>query len=199
MEFSIALLEKQTLADFFQVHSAACEADWCFCTAWWVPTWSGWGDRTAAENRALRQDLFDRGEYDGYLLYAGGQPAGWCQCGPRDRLAKLVRQFDLKPDPQVWAITCLLLAPERRGQGLARRFLQAILRDLQDRGVEKVQGFPRRGDELSAGEVWTGPERLFQGAGFSIERDDPRRPIYSLILKNSEQYGNSTGQGCGRQ
>ena len=111
-----------------------------------------------------------------------GAPAGWCQCGPRDRLTKLVDQFDLSPDPQVWAITCFLLAPEYHGQGLALYLLKAVLQDLKRLEVLRVQGYPRRGIDLSAGAVWTGPESLFQQAGFTIERDDPNRPIYGITL-----------------
>jgi GNAT superfamily N-acetyltransferase len=183
MKISIAPLEKQSLVDFFRIHNAACGADWCFCAAWWVPSWEGWGDRTAAENHTLRQGLFNQGEYDGYILYVDGEPAGWCQCGQRDRLTKLVHQFDLSPDPMVWAITCFLLNPNYRGQGLALVLLRAVLQDLKRLGVQRVQGFPRRGTDLSAGEVWTGPEPLFQRAGFTIERNDPARPIYGITLR----------------
>ncbi len=146
MQIMIAPLDKKTLADFYQVHSAANQAGWCFCAAWWVPTWEGWGDRTAAENRSARQAQFDLGEFDGYLLYVDGAPAGWCQCGPRDRLPKLVSQFNLPPDPHVWAVTCFLVTPAYRGQGLARQLLEAVLQELKSCGVQRVQGFstPRR-------------------------------------------------------
>jgi hypothetical protein len=93
-------------ADFLALHDDANDAGWCRCVAWWTPTWEGWGERTAEENLALREELLERGEYDGYLAYAGGVPVGWCQAGPRDRLAKLARQFGLAPDPHTWAITC---------------------------------------------------------------------------------------------
>ena len=65
--------------DFYRLHSEANEAGWCFCVAWWVQTWAGWSDRGAEQNRQLREALCDQGEYDGYLLYADGAPAGWCQ------------------------------------------------------------------------------------------------------------------------
>ncbi len=43
--------------DFFRLHSDANEAGWCQCVAWWVPSWDGWADRTAEENRRLRDEL----------------------------------------------------------------------------------------------------------------------------------------------
>src|SRR5262245_26931057 len=93
--------------DFYRFHSG--DEGWCYCVAWHVPTWDGWTERTDGENRAVRDALFDRGEHDGYLLYAGGEPSGWCQAGPRDRLPKLVASYGLAPDVSVWALTCFAL------------------------------------------------------------------------------------------
>lgn len=148
--------------------------------AWWVPSWEGWGERTAEENRALREQLLARGEYDGYLLYDGGDPIAWCQVGRRDRLEKLVRQFGLEPDRDAWAITCFEVARERRRQGVASLLLRRVLEDLRARRVTRVQAFPRRGSELAAGELWTGPESMFRRAGFAVVRDDPDRPVLEL-------------------
>jgi len=155
---------------------------WCFCVAWWVPTWDGWGDRTAAENRALREDLLRRGEHDGYLLYSGGEPVGWCQCGPRDRLPKLVRSYGLEPDPGAWAVSCFEIEPAHRGRGAARALLRGALEDLRSRGVRRVEGFPRRGEGLEPGRAWTGPEALFAGAGFRLLREAERGPVYGIDL-----------------
>jgi GNAT superfamily N-acetyltransferase len=153
--------------------------------AWWVPSWDGWGERTGEANHALRQDLFAQGQDDGYLLYEGGQPVGWAQVGPRDRLAKLVREYGLAPLPDAWAVTCLLLIPSVRGRGWARLLLREVLRDLPSRGVEVVEAFPRRGQGLDAGAVWTGPEALFIEFGFELVQEHPRRPRYRLSLSDS--------------
>jgi GNAT superfamily N-acetyltransferase len=164
------------------VHSAQNEADWCFCAAWWAPGWEGWGQRSEAENRTLREEVFHSGEPDGYLFYLDGEPVGWCQCLRRDRLAKLLAAYHLHPDPQAWALTCFLLAPRLRGQGLSHRFLALVLADLRTRGVPYVQAFPRRGVGLPSEDVWRGPEGLYLRAGFELVRDDPRLPLYALRL-----------------
>lgn len=153
-------------ADFFRLHSPENGEGWCCCTAWWTETWDGWGERTEAENRALRESLFDRGEWDGYLLYAGDEPVGWCQAGPRDRLAKLVAQFGRPPDPGAWAVTCFVVAPPFRRRGAARALLRGVLRDLAERGAARVEAFPRPG-AAEPGEMWTGPEALYLEAGFT--------------------------------
>jgi hypothetical protein len=92
-------LSRERVDGFYELH-AGPERGWCSCVAWWVPDWEGFGERTAEENRALREALFARGEYDGYLAYADGRAVGWAQVGRRDRLAKLLSQFSLAPDPR---------------------------------------------------------------------------------------------------
>ncbi len=171
-------MRSELRGDFQRLHAG----QWCHCVAWWVPTWDGWDRRTEDENRAMRDGLFDEGQYDGYLLYVDDAPAGWCQCGPRDRLGKLCSQYGLEPDPETWAVTCFMLAPEARGQGLCHRLLAAVLDDLEARGARHVQGFPRRGGSGDAGDEWTGPESLFVRAGFQVEREGSRGAIYGLRL-----------------
>jgi GNAT superfamily N-acetyltransferase len=144
-----------------------------------VRTWEGWGERSAEQNRTLREALFERcDQYDGYLFYVDDEPVGWCQAGPRDRLEKLARQFNLEPDPDTWALTCFLIAPRARGQGMAASLLAGVLDDLRARGVKRVEAFPKRGESLDAGDLWNGPEALFRAAGFAVVRDDPVRPVW---------------------
>lgn len=159
-------LDMSTRADFFKLHSKTNDCGWCCCVAWWVPTWDGWSDRTAVQNRLLRQQLFDHGEFDGYLYYDDKTPIGWCQVGPRDRLQKLVKQFALSPDPDVWAITCFLVLPSHRRKGMARSMLEAVLEDLKSRAVTRVQAFPKQTESEDPLEHWCGPVQLFQEVGF---------------------------------
>jgi ribosomal protein S18 acetylase RimI-like enzyme len=181
-KFHVVRFEASRTADFYAVHSAANGADWCYCTAWWTPTWDGWGERSAEQNRAARSDLLRRSQYDGYLLYVEEKAVGWCQVGPRDRLAKLVEQFQLQPDPGAWAVTCFLIAPSYRRQGLAAQMLNEVVRDLRHAGVKRVEVFPRRGRELDEYDLWNGPEDMFLEAGFEVVVEDPARPVLALDL-----------------
>jgi len=161
------------------------EADgrgFCFCAAWWCPSWEEWKGRTPAGNRAQREALLARGERDGYLLEDAGRVVGWAQVGPRDRLAKLVAQYGLAPDPDCWAVTCFEIAPSRRGRGAAALLLRGVLDDLRARGVRRVQGFPRSGASLEPGQAWTGPEGLFRSAGFREVARAERGPVVQLDL-----------------
>jgi GNAT superfamily N-acetyltransferase len=186
MNIEVHRLSPSRRGDFFRLHNEVNGCGWCCCVAWWVPTWEGWGERTAEDNRALRQALFARGEDDGYLLYRDGLPAGWVQAGPRDRLTHLTTDYGLEPDGEVWAITCFLVAPDARRRGLARQLLAASLEDLRRRGVRRVQAFPRRGHDLPPEDMWRGPEATFLEAGFAVVRDDSRRPVLSLTLTGAD-------------
>jgi GNAT superfamily N-acetyltransferase len=179
---TIVPMQAEHRAAFFALHSEANGCGWCRCVAWWVESWDGWGERTAEENTCLREALFDRGQYDGYLAFAGERAVGWCQVGPRDRLEKLVGQFGLTRDPDVYAVTCFLVAPSHRRQGLTRRLLASVLDDLRTRGVQRVEAFPKRGDDLEAGELWTGPRAVFEAAGFQVVSEHERGPVLSKSL-----------------
>jgi GNAT superfamily N-acetyltransferase len=182
MNPTVHRLDHSRRDDFFRLHAEANGCGWCRCVAWWVPSWDGWSERTAEENKALRQSLFEQGQDDGYLLYFEGEPVGWCQVGPRDRLTKLVAEYRLAPEPRVWAATCFLLAPRARRRGWARLLLEEIVRDLPARGADVLEAFPRRGEGLEAEDVWTGPESLFVELGFEWVQEHPRRPRYRLRL-----------------
>jgi GNAT superfamily N-acetyltransferase len=170
------------LADFDAVHSDANDAGWCRCVAWWVPTWDGWGDRSAAENAALRRSLCERGEYDGLLAYDGDEPVGWCQVGRRDRLAKLVRELALEPDPAVWAVTCFLVPERRRRQGIAASLLQGAIARAREARAARLEAYPRSGSG-EPGALWTGPVDLFRAAGFEVVRVGSPRSVLALELR----------------
>lgn len=143
------------------------EGSHCWCVAWWVPDWPTYQANTPDQNRAVRDDLFARGIHRGYLGYVAGAPVGWMQAAPRDETPKIATTMGLEPDPDVWAMSCFLVTDGYRGQGLGRRMFAAVLDDLRDRGVTAVEGYPRAGEGHDAEAVWTGPESLYAGAGFT--------------------------------
>lgn len=184
MQTEVRAITSDTRADFFRIHCSTNGEGWCNCVAWWVPTWDDWGSRTEHQNRNLRDQLFDQGQYDGYILYADDEPVAWRQCGPRDRLEKLCRQYNLEPSEETWALTCFVVISSWRGKGISHQLLAGVLTDLERKGVRHVQGFPKCAADLDAGHVWTGPESVFQKAGFVVERDHPQWPIYGKRLQH---------------
>jgi len=172
MKIEVRRLDESLTRDFFRLHGSPPFA-WCFCAAWAVPHWEGWGERSAAENRAVRERLFAAGRYDGYLLYVDGDPVGWCQCAPLGWFPKLVDQKRRTPAEGTYAVSCFCIAPEHRRRGLAHHLLEAVLEDLERRGARRVEAYPRHGSHPD-GEAWTGPEAVFHRAGFREESRDER-------------------------
>lgn len=173
------------VGDFFQIHSVEHGCGWCFCVAWWTPTWQGWGERTAEDNHKLRMELFEQGHYDGYLAYVDGEPIGWSQVGRRSRLKKLLDQFGLQETsegPEVWSITCFLVIPKWRRQKVATTMLASILEDLKARGVEIVEAYPKREEAMDDLDLWNGAESMYVHAGFKVIDDDDERPILRNYL-----------------
>ncbi len=135
MQLSIKKLNPERISDFYSVNCEANGLEWCNCMAWWSNNWEEFGSRTTGQNRELRKSLFDRGEFDGYVLYGDDAPIGWSQVGLRNRLPNLVRMYGSEPRPHVFAITCMALAPRARGMGLSTKFIELVLRELKNLGV----------------------------------------------------------------
>ena len=60
--------------------------------------------------------------------------------------------------------------------------LDEILIDLKTRGVKRIEAFPKRGKNLSAADMWTGPESTYRKAGFELVSDNPETPVLALTL-----------------
>jgi len=188
MELKVFPLNQDRKEDFYKIHCQDGQGGWCYCIAWWTTTWQAWGMRSGEENLKRREQLFAQNIFDGYLLYDGKRPIGWCQCAPRDYFTKLRDQYDLGENPAIYAVTCFMIVPEYREIGLTHYFLGKILDDLARKGIKTVQGFPKRGKNLSQDNIWTGPESAFQKAGFDLTIDHPTFPVYTRLL--------SQGQDC---
>ncbi len=183
MEFKVVPVDAENKDDFYKIHCDENDAGWCYCVAWWTTTWDAWGLRTAEGNRIRRDQIFEQSIFDGYLLYSDGKPIGWCQCAPRDYFIKLLDQYKLPLDPDMYAISCFFIIPEFREIGLAHHFISEILKDLARQSIKSVQAFPKRGENLAPDNVWTGPESVFQKAEFDLQKDDPSFPVYIKHLK----------------
>ncbi len=140
---------------------------WCWCVAWETPTWEGWTDRTEEANHSLREALWLKGEFHGYLLYCKEAPAGWCRVGPRRTWPKLCEHFGLEPDEDVYSFTCFGMRGELQGRGLSHVLVAGVLEDLARRNVSLIESFPKKIEgRVESGKVWMGPVSVFERAGF---------------------------------
>jgi hypothetical protein len=183
---SIKQLSPELKNDFYRVHSTANGHDFCYCSAWWVKGWKDFDQRTADDNRAVREELFADNRMDGYLLYRNDEPVGWVQACGRDLITKLTKQFRRRADRKCAAITCWFLIPSARKKGYGHTFLAMILEDLRQREYATVEAFPIKWKEkVVDDDVWTGPIEIYIKAGFFVEKDHESYPVYryNLIAK----------------
>jgi hypothetical protein len=81
-------------------------------------------------NRWQKRALVEQGCAHGILVYANGEPVGWCQYGPREELPRIdnARAYQgLAPQgtEKLWRITCFAVLKRYRKRGAA---LEAIRR-----------------------------------------------------------------------
>ena len=164
---AVKCLDASTQGDFSLLMSAPAN-NWCWCVAWEVPTWEGWSDRSAEDNRQLRETLWLQGQYDGYVIYSEQEPIGWVRVGPSSCWPKLASSRGVELSDSLYIITCVGILPEHRGQGHLRAGLMLVLDELRNNGVAEVAAVPKRYDNKRVGDdkVWNGPEQLYQQLGF---------------------------------
>jgi ribosomal protein S18 acetylase RimI-like enzyme len=157
---------------FFDGPAFADNADWagCYCRCYHVPEGERWDEADAVGNRADTAQRIADGRMAGYLAYAGGAVVGWLSAGA-SRFYPLanVGGEDVQAE-RMGHIVCFVVAPEARGQGVARALLDAALAGFKADGLTIAQGAPRPAAEGGAAN-YHGPMSLFERAGFARHRD----------------------------
>jgi GNAT superfamily N-acetyltransferase len=128
-----------------------------------------------ARNRREKRELVERGCSHGILVYAKGQPVGWCQYGPREELPRIDngRKYQgLVPEGtgKLWRITCFAVLKEHRRRGVASAALKAALEAIRSRGGGLVEGYPiTRWKSYAFGNESThGTASMFEREGFKV-------------------------------
>jgi GNAT superfamily N-acetyltransferase len=146
-------LSKETLPDFEKLFSGGNGWDFCKCMAYQrgssnLPKNVA---RTRAEaavvNSKAKKELVEKGQAHGILVYADGEPVGWCQFGPKDELP--LAEYRRKHSPPAsqatrtqWRITCFVTDKSHQKGGVARIALRAALEAIRKRGGGLVEARP---------------------------------------------------------
>ncbi len=136
----------------------------------WLPTRAERGVR----NRGEKRELVERGCAHGILVYAKGEPVGWCQYGPREELPRIdnSRKYrGLVPEgatEKLWRITCFAVLKKYRKRGVASAALKAALETIRNKGGGLVEGYPiTRWESYAFGnESTNGTASMFAKEGF---------------------------------
>jgi GNAT superfamily N-acetyltransferase len=173
---SIARLSPETLEDFLAFFDGDAFSDnpaWssCYCQCFYEDhTRIDWPARTAAVNRECAVQRCASGSMQGYLAYSRGRVVGWCSAAPRHSFHALDHE-PIRESEKIGCVLCFLVAPQARGQGIAKSLLQAACEGLRAQGLVYAEANPRPQAQTSADNHF-GPLTMYLAAGFSVERKD---------------------------
>lgn len=163
----------------------------CHCRYWhFTGTNKEWEARCAFEpekNRAELHDALNAGsdEARGVIALDGPRIVGWMKLTPRRVLTKLLARSpykNLDEPPQLFAIGCFLIDPERRRSGVARALLEGGIGLAKGWGAKFIEAYPRLAENVHDAEHFMGPPSLFASLGFEIVRDQPQYPVMRRAL-----------------
>jgi GNAT superfamily N-acetyltransferase len=151
--FTTKELSTKTWSDFLRLFSQGNGWDHCCCMHFqrprplpksaWLPTRS----QRAVRNRRQKRELVEGGHAHGILVYAKGEPVGWCQFGLREELpridhARKYRALARNRTAPLWRITCFAVLKPFRRLGVATIALEAALKAIARQGGGLVEAYP---------------------------------------------------------
>ena len=170
---------KTTWPDFERLFSQGNGFDSCWCMHFQRARLLSGGEklRTRAEkgmrNRREKRELVKRGCAHGILVYANGEPVGWCQYGPRNELPRIdhsrkYRQLSEVTAERLWRITCFAVLKKYRRRSVASAALKAALEAIRKKGGGLVEAYPIMRWEIRAfgNESTHGTVSMFEKEGF---------------------------------
>lgn len=168
-------LSPDRLADylaFFETRAFTDNPRWSGCYCYFPihdPQKIEWRTRTGSENRASIIECIGSGRTGGFLAYRDGDVVGWCNAGPWSMYPML--HDEPQPDSdRLGVVFCFVVAPQARGQGVARSLLAAACEGLRAQGMNAVQAKPLK-EAKSAAENHLGPLSMYLDAGFEVVRE----------------------------
>ena len=147
-------LSQKTWPDFVRLFTQGGGWDFCWCMHFHrlrsLPKHKRFRTRPerGVRNRREKRDLVAKGRSHGILVYADGEPVGWCQYGPREELPRIDnsrRYRDLPPPAggeRLWRITCFVVHKKHRRRGVGSAALRAALEAIRKRGGGVVEAYP---------------------------------------------------------
>jgi len=123
-------------------------------------------------NHRQKAELVEKGCAHGILVYAKGEPIGWCQYGPREELPRAdntqkYRRLALeKGADKLWRITCFIVDRNYRERGVASEALKAALETIRKKGGGLVEAYPVSETDQGSNYMYCGTVGMFEKAGF---------------------------------
>ena len=172
-------LSVKTWPDFVRLFSQGSGWDFCQCMHFQRPRslpkeqWLKTRAERGVRNRRQKKALVEQGRAHGILVYAKGEPVGWCQYGRREELPRIdnkrvYRGLAPQGKQKLWRITCFAVLKPHRDRGVASAALQAALASIRRQGGGLVEAYPitRWLSHAFGNESTHGTASMFFKAGF---------------------------------
>lgn len=152
-EFTTRELSRRTWRDFERLFSQGGGWDFCWCMAFHrrhsLPRtrFRTRAEQAVVNHQEKRERVEKRGSH-GILVYADGDPVGWCQYSRKQELPRIdsIRKFRSIASnngvERLWRITCFVVAKQYRRRGVAGAALEAALHAIGKRGGGLVEAYP---------------------------------------------------------
>lgn len=157
----------------------------CWCVGFHVKLGKG---RTAAQNRAEKEQRVHEGRTHAALVFRGDECLGWCQYGTPDELPEIKsrRRYERGlATPPDWRVTCFFTGKGWRGRGVADAALGGALAEIARQGGGTVEGYPEETDDrrVAGSFLHTGPMAAFEKHGFTRTRPiSPHRWVVTRVV-----------------
>ena len=132
----------------------------------------------------------------GQLAYVDGAAAGYVLYAPAAYVPR-AGAFPTAPvSPDAVLLMSARVLAEFAGRGLGRQLVQAVARDVGQRGIRAVETFGRTDTAESSGCML--PVPFLQAVGFRTVRPHPRTPRLRLEVKAPTNWRAGVGQAVER-
>ncbi len=153
----------------------------CWCMVWRsMPKGASRADPQAKKD-ALESRVRD-GVPIGILGYLDREPVPWCSIAPRTTYRDLGGVNAPGDEPgTIWSLVCFFVPRRLRGQGMARRIIEAAVVHARSRGAKVVEAYPVAPDSPSY--RFMGRLTTFRAMGFhEVGTAGTRRHVMRLSL-----------------
>jgi GNAT superfamily N-acetyltransferase len=192
MNIEIKRISPDLLDDwlYFFDNVAFCNDDewsgcYCMCYHWTkeLADKKSWNCSYADKpfNRECAIDFIKKGKMQGYLAFADGKVAGWCNANDKDAYDNVnfrPPRDETENGKKVKCVVCFCISPECRGKGVATSLLKQVCIDAKAQGYDMVEGYPFEHDENKG---YHGPVAMYEKLGFVIHKK-----LYGCVIYRKE-------------
>lgn len=183
--WKIKMLNFETMKDFFKLHEAidfSYAHSWkgCYCQFYYQRDQKIWEEMTVPEKKRQAIERIEAGRMGGFLAYDDEEPIGWLSADDSTRYAWSEDAEFQFAEPTV-LLMCLLIHHDYRRQGVAKALVQATIQHYKNIGYKRivVKAFY---NEKNPEKSYHGTPQMYEKLGFKLRKDDPKYPIYELLL-----------------